>query len=189
MKRKIILIGTALLMGFTFMMYSCDDDDDNGGNNNTDPATCNDGIQNQGETGVDCGGPCLKCEYMAATIDGNSWEADQESVQGRLLGAEIYIQGSNDASSSNIRLVYEGIWNPGTYELKRAAYNIQSHSYVLTEPANSEIVFSSFTVDAPNKQDSTMTGTFNMTLVDTLASPMDTVEITNGSFTDIYFNN
>jgi len=25
-------------------------------------ATCNDGIQNQGETGVDCGGPCTACE-------------------------------------------------------------------------------------------------------------------------------
>lgn len=25
------------------------------------PATCNDGIQNQGETGVDCGGPCPPC--------------------------------------------------------------------------------------------------------------------------------
>ena len=23
--------------------------------------TCNDGIQNQGEDGVDCGGPCANC--------------------------------------------------------------------------------------------------------------------------------
>ncbi|MGF1556233.1 T9SS type A sorting domain-containing protein [Paucihalobacter sp.] len=26
-----------------------------------DPGTCDDGIQNQGETGVDCGGPCAPC--------------------------------------------------------------------------------------------------------------------------------
>ncbi len=31
-----------------------------GGGGNT--ATCNDGIQNQGETGVDCGGPCTACQ-------------------------------------------------------------------------------------------------------------------------------
>ena len=23
--------------------------------------TCNDGVQNQGETGIDCGGPCTTC--------------------------------------------------------------------------------------------------------------------------------
>ena len=27
----------------------------------TNPETCDDGIQNQGETGIDCGGPCAPC--------------------------------------------------------------------------------------------------------------------------------
>jgi len=27
-------------------------------------ATCNDGLKNQGEVGIDCGGPCTKCEPM-----------------------------------------------------------------------------------------------------------------------------
>ncbi len=31
------------------------------------PATCNDGIQNQGETGIDCGGPCAPCNVPPAT--------------------------------------------------------------------------------------------------------------------------
>jgi len=36
-------------------------------------ATCNDGIQNQGETGVDCGGPCLPCKTLETPnpIDSN----------------------------------------------------------------------------------------------------------------------
>ena len=29
------------------------------------PATCTDGIQNQGEIGVDCGGPCGPCSMLA----------------------------------------------------------------------------------------------------------------------------
>ncbi len=33
-------------------------------------ATCSDGIQNQGETGVDCGGPCAACVPAATCSDG-----------------------------------------------------------------------------------------------------------------------
>ena len=29
---------------------------------NQNKETCSDGIQNQGETGIDCGGPCPKCD-------------------------------------------------------------------------------------------------------------------------------
>ena len=34
------------------------------------PATCSDGIQNQGETGVDCGGPCPACTNISITMGG-----------------------------------------------------------------------------------------------------------------------
>lgn len=33
-------------------------------------ATCSDGIQNQGETGVDCGGPCAPCPVVPTCWDG-----------------------------------------------------------------------------------------------------------------------
>ncbi len=33
-------------------------------------ATCNDGIQNQGETGIDCGGPCAPCPTVPTCNDG-----------------------------------------------------------------------------------------------------------------------
>ncbi len=191
MKRKFFLFASALLLGLSLSFYACDGDDDdnnNNNNNNNTTGTCSDGVKNQGETGVDCGGPCLKCEFMSANIDGSDWEADQTSVEGRLLGSEIFIQGSKKDGSSNIQLVYEGIWNPGTYTFKRATYSIQGHQYVLTDPNHSSVTFTTFTVDDPSYQDSTMTGTFTATLVDTLAVPMDTVEITNGNFTDIYFN-
>lgn len=188
MKKRIVLIGATLLLGLSLAFYSCDGDDDDNNNNNT-KATCHDGIQNQDETGVDCGGVCLKCESMSAKVDGNDWIADQSSVEGRLLGAEIYIQGSKKDGSSNIQLVYEGIWTPGTYTLKRATYSIQGHQYVLTDPSNSSVTFTTFTVDDPNYQDSTMTGTFELTLTDTLANPQQSVQISSGSFTDIYFNN
>jgi hypothetical protein len=46
-----------MLMGMmvaSLAVYSCKDEDDS--------ATCSDGIQNQDETGVDCGGPCAACK-------------------------------------------------------------------------------------------------------------------------------
>ena len=40
------------------------------------PASCSDGIQNQGETGIDCGGPCAKlcrAAYTNPTVEWTSW--------------------------------------------------------------------------------------------------------------------
>ena len=31
-------------------------------------STCHDGIQNQNETGIDCGGPCSACRKLARPI-------------------------------------------------------------------------------------------------------------------------
>ncbi len=43
------------MLGLTFFLVRCDLDEVELGE------TCVDGIQNQGETGVDCGGPCASC--------------------------------------------------------------------------------------------------------------------------------
>lgn len=57
-----ILKYTVLSLFAAIALSSCGNDDDNG------PiavdATCTDGIMNQGETGVDCGGPCEPCDTM-----------------------------------------------------------------------------------------------------------------------------
>ena len=53
---------------FTATMLSCSNDDDN----DMEPiamATCDDGIMNGDETGVDCGGSCEPCEIMSMDPD------------------------------------------------------------------------------------------------------------------------
>ncbi len=57
-------------------------------------ATCTDGIQNQGETDVDCGGPCDACPSFTALIAGSGFSAttyfvDSTSVSGT-TGYRIY---------------------------------------------------------------------------------------------------
>ncbi len=42
------------------MSYGCGDDS----------FSCEDGKQNQGETGIDCGGPCPNCAYVRTCTDG-----------------------------------------------------------------------------------------------------------------------
>jgi len=44
----------------------------------TPAATCSDGIQNQGETGIDCGGPCGSCE--PATCQNTVMDGDETGI-------------------------------------------------------------------------------------------------------------
>ncbi|WP_437807064.1 PKD domain-containing protein [Sorangium sp. So ce1078] len=68
--------------------------------------TCSDGIQNQGETGVDCGGPCAPCtgttvEFSEAFTQGvpsneqcGAWDAFRASLTGEY--SFVTIRGSQD---------------------------------------------------------------------------------------------
>ena len=58
MKFKFLLF--TLLFGGLLMTDGCGDDS----------FSCEDGKQNQGETGIDCGGPCPNCAYMRTCSDG-----------------------------------------------------------------------------------------------------------------------
>ncbi|PHS61813.1 MAG: hypothetical protein COB12_11585 [Flavobacterium sp.] len=64
---KVLLIFILLFTSLLFVQ--CKDDDDNG--NVIDQETCDDGIQNGEETGIDCGGTiCLPCEEGGTNFDG-----------------------------------------------------------------------------------------------------------------------
>src|SRR5829696_3181026 len=70
------------------ILYSgCSKDDED----STPVPTCSDGIQNQGETGIDCGGPCTACalsardsvaldyntNYLGSAINDPGWTGDE----------------------------------------------------------------------------------------------------------------
>jgi cysteine-rich repeat protein len=73
----------------------CDDGNtvnDDGCNDNCITATCADGAKNQGEAGVDCGGPCLACVVCGDGVE----EADEECDDGNTM---------NDDACSNACLI------------------------------------------------------------------------------------
>lgn len=172
MKKPFLHLITAVILAFSLSFYACTDDDDDNG-------------QDNGDNGNDW--PYLP-QKLGMKVDGNEWESDNQSILGRLISPEIFIQGSNKAGTTNIQLIYQGIWTPGTYDLKRASYSMQNRQYVLREPSYGSITFSSFTVQDPTLQDSTFSGTFEAMLIDTLNTPWDTVLITEGYFENIFFN-
>ena len=89
MKNNKLTILFALLF-VSLLLVQCKDDDDNG--NAIDQETCDDGIQNGEETGIDCGGPvCPPCESNEINFDGNFV---QEDILGR-PGVNIFFGGSN----------------------------------------------------------------------------------------------
>lgn len=59
MKQKHITLSICLT--FSFILQSCLYGDKVIIPEETNNFTCNDGVQNQGETGIDCGGPCPEC--------------------------------------------------------------------------------------------------------------------------------
>lgn len=57
--------------------------------------TCTDKIRNQGETGIDCGGPCAKCEEIPAAQDLKVVEKAVIPVQGASYDALVRIANPN----------------------------------------------------------------------------------------------
>ena len=67
MKTK--LIPALMIIVFAVaVVASCSKKDDS----STPAPTCTDGIQNQGETGVDCGGPCSACPTSLCNGNGEN---------------------------------------------------------------------------------------------------------------------
>ncbi|HEX5002241.1 MAG TPA: DUF6252 family protein [Bacteroidia bacterium] len=75
-------------------------------------ASCADGILNQGETAIDCGGPCDPCyPRFSALIDSTDWWST--SRNGFLFSpTEIHLYGTD--SNYNLTLIYSGPFAAGT---------------------------------------------------------------------------
>jgi len=107
MKNNKLTILIALLF-VSLLFVQCRDDDDNG--NVIDQETCDDGIQNGDETGIDCGGPiCLPCDDGSINFDGNFV---QEDVLGRpgintIFGGTNTIKNSFNITEVNNREVFQ----------------------------------------------------------------------------------
>ena len=113
--QNIKLIALSLCLGLLFAQ--CKDDDDNG--NVIEQATCDDGIQNGDEEGVDCGGSCVSCFDL---IDFTGTYV-QEDIMGR-PGVNTVFSGSDMVKNDfNVSLVTERSTFQPTFEATLEAYH------------------------------------------------------------------
>lgn len=133
--KKLISPGLAFLWLFVFVS-AC-----NNASNNNPVTTCSDGIQNQNETGVDCGGPCPACivtptgYYLTGQLQGVSTSASGNNAA--LPSGSSYYGSSNQHRSVSAG----GVWYSPSYAVKGSlimhkislttAHNLLQQSYTL----------------------------------------------------------
>ena len=146
-------------------------------------ASCSDGIQNQGETGIDCGGPCSPCAVatMSATIDGTPWNANY--IKGSLLSGTLAIQGVYISTTQGISLSYSDTFAVGTYPLGSLSGN-----YAVSSPStvNCIIQTGSITFTQFNTTTKTVSGTFYFNCKDTSTGVSQV--IANGVFNNVKYS-
>lgn len=89
-----------LLAALFFSLGSCDLTDDT--------STCSDGLQNQGETGVDCGGPCPECHDII--------DLSLEFTESNATPFGLAFDGQNFWASNN----YQGIGTNPIYRYDKS---------------------------------------------------------------------
>ena len=118
------------LVSLTIGFIACESDDSDpapdptgGGNNDEVVATCNDGLQNGNETGVDCGGSCLPCDTTSFALFAIT---NTEDGSGILVPFEALPSGEVDISYS---------LNDG-YQLASTRFSGLSHGNAINAPAD-----------------------------------------------------
>jgi hypothetical protein len=139
----------------------------------SDPVpNCFDGIFNQDEVEIDCGGTCPNCpSKLTAVVNGMNWES-AGSVTTQINGNAILISAGN--ANSNLSLIYTGPFTTGTYTLTNALYSVTSTNYT----ANT----GSITFTKWDQAEKLIFGTFNFKAFEVTGSG-DSVNVTQGKFT------
>jgi hypothetical protein len=172
MKIRLLLSLAALFVLLSVIPTSCKSDDPP-----VEVPTCTDGILNQEEEDVDCGGPCPPCEVMgmSASISGYNWVA--KNIAAVYNGGKLIITADNAVTPYwQMILVHDGPAAPGTYAL-----STQSSLLQLGNPYAFQS--GSITITKFDTQSKVVSGTFTMT-----CKELYTVKVENGQFTILPYN-
>ncbi|HEX5002858.1 MAG TPA: DUF6252 family protein [Bacteroidia bacterium] len=136
--------------------------------------SCSDGILNQGETEIDCGGPCQPCHSrMTALVDGNAWEAQGNLTSSTNNGSILILAGNGTTSLS---MIYTGPFALGTFTLNSAIFveTLTQTNYLAN---TGTITFTNW-----DSHDHTVSGTFSFTATETSTPGGTQKVVTDGIF-------
>jgi hypothetical protein len=136
--------------------------------------SCADGIMNQGEQAVDCGGPCDPCyPRMSAELDTSEWFATSRNAFIYAPGC-IRIYGTNQ--QRNITLYYSGPFAAGTGSGSQFSGELRDENgIVYASSGDGTITFSTF--DTTLK---IISGIYSFSATDTVSGT--SIEVSNGVF-------
>lgn len=170
-----------LILIATLMLSACQKQEAETDNEPQVAATCDDGIMNQGETDIDCGGPCPLCQAtMNAMVDADTFKAVFNTITSKYANGAFFMSGSSNLGS--LTVIYSGPLNIGAVSNAQATY-VKSSTSVTYIASNANLTF-----NAINVTDSTAEGTFSFNAIN-FNSPTDTIKITNGFFKRISIKN
>lgn len=175
MTKVAIFICTMIL---SVTLSSCNKEDDDLGN-------CSDGFINNGETGLDCGGPCAPCidpvvERIVVVIDGVEVSLSNLFAEMETTGI---IAGSNDSISLSVNFQrVDGTWplieGPNTF----ISYNGVDYNEFTTD--------SHLVLTEEDTENNRISGLFRVEfykLVATTPDVYDTLIVDNGMFNNLSY--
>ncbi|MBK7855533.1 MAG: hypothetical protein IPJ79_12065 [Bacteroidetes bacterium] len=188
MKNLNAVLSLIIVSSLVFCGCKKDSNDDNNNNNTTE--TCSDGIKNQDETDIDCGGVCPACPSpsFSMTVNGTAWAADTLYCDTSLIGGNIrtFINAQKISNGTSLQLGFSGnlplntlidLVSPPSGVLVTAKQYIALGT-IYSTCTSGKITFTK--IDYANKKAS---GTFSNIALS--SSGGQTVNITNGSFVNI----
>jgi hypothetical protein len=140
--------------------------------------TCADGIMNQGETAVDCGGPCDPCyARLSAQLNGIPWSSTSRNA---FLAGPGTIRMYGTDQLHNITLLYSGPFTKGTVSTG-TDFTLElrdENGNLFSSQTGGSITFSTF--DTINKR---VSGIFSATV--TGGSGGNSTTVSHGVFTEL----
>ncbi len=170
-------INILFLLIFTVVITSC---------NSNDPVpiieeeSCNDGILNQGELLVDCGGPCPPCvSKMTALVSSTNWSSSG-TVTSILNTTSQQLLISGSSGGSDISIIHDGSQQVGSYNIGSAIYTVlgTNETYISND---GNISFSKW-----DKFRNIVEGSFNFKAFSTSGSG-DSIVVSNGTFEKVSY--
>ena len=100
----------------------------------SDLPNCEDGLLNNNEREIDCGGPnCSPCPArMTALVNGDAWKLTGANITSQINGSSIYLSGM-DSAFRTISLIHSGSFAPGTYPLLNGLYSTPLQTFLANE--------------------------------------------------------
>lgn len=97
----------------------------------SDTATCNDGVENQGEMGIDCGGPCPECELALIDIRNDFPEENAQPFGLAFDGENFWVANNYQGIGTNPIFKYDAltgemrgkIFSPGAWPRNLICYD------------------------------------------------------------------